>query len=174
MTKENHKNANRVKESDESVVLHRMAAFCSTKEYCIRDIRKKIITSGLTEEECERVINRLSEEKFIDEERYVKAYVKDKLRFAKWGRVKIRHELRGKEIPLSTIDAALEAIDEPAYTSTLTAILTQKKKSTKGKTPHEVYQKLFRFAAGRGFESRLIAFCLKKILNTDRDEDFFE
>lgn len=163
-----------MKETTESIILHRMAAFCSTKEYCIQDVRKKIITAGLTDEECERIIQRLCSEKFISEERYVRAYVKDKLRFSKWGRVKIRYELLRKEIPATLIDPILDEANEQEYKSELKDILTKKRKSTKGKTPREVYQKLFRFASGRGFESQLIAACLKEILNTDMDEEYLD
>lgn len=163
-----------MKESTESDSLRRMAALCSVKEYCIRDIRQKIMLAGLTEEACGRIVDRLCAEKFIDEERYVNAYIRDKLQFAKWGRIKIRYELLGKGIPSGIVEQALDTINEPDYIATLKAILMQKQKQTKGKTPGEVYQKLFRFAAGRGFESREITPCLKEILGTNKDEDLFE
>ncbi|WP_085535071.1 regulatory protein RecX [Massilibacteroides vaginae] len=158
----------------ETTILQRMAALCSVKEYCIRDIRQKIKATDLTDEACERIIHRLCSEKFIDEERYTRAFVKDKLRFSKWGRVKIKYELRGKEVPSSLIENILNEIDETAYKTMLKEILIQKKKSTKGKTAQEVFVKLYRFAAGRGFESPFISACLKEILNTDTDEADFD
>lgn len=158
----------------ETTILQRMASFCSVKEYCIRDIRQKIKATDLPDEACERIISRLCSEKFIDEERYTRAFVKDKLRFSKWGRVKIKYELRGKEIPSSLIENVLNEIDQTSYKATLKEILIQKKKSTKGKTGQEIFAKLYRFAAGRGFESPFISACLKEILKTDTDEtDFY-
>lgn len=158
----------------ETTILQRMASLCSVKEYCIRDIRQKIKATDLSDEACERIINRLCSEKFIDEERYTRAFVKDKLRFSKWGRVKIKYELRGKEVPSSLIENILNEVDEASYKAALRAILMQKKKSTKGRTGQEVFVKLYRFAAGRGFESPLISACLKEILNTEADETDFE
>lgn len=158
----------------ETTILQRMASFCSVKEYCIRDIRQKIKATDLSNEACERIINRLCSEKFIDEERYTRAFVKDKLRFSKWGRVKIKYELRGKEIPSSLVEKILGEIDETVYKDTLREILIQKKKSTIGKNGQEIFAKLYRFAAGRGFENPLISICLKDILNTDTDETDFD
>lgn len=158
----------------ETTILQRMASFCSVKEYCIRDIRQKIKAADLPDDACERIIKRLCTEKFIDEERYTRAFVKDKLRFSKWGRVKINYELRGKEIPASLIEQVFNEIDETAYKATLSEILIQKRKHTKGKNKQDLYAKLYRFAAGRGFESPLISSCLKEILNTEADETYLE
>ena len=163
-----------MKNLTEAEVLHRMASFCSMKECCIQDIRKKAEATGLSSEECDRIIKRLCSEKFLDEERYTRAFIKDKLRFSKWGRIKIKYELLKKGVPTSLIETELNDIDESAYKSTLKDILIQKKKSTKGKTPQEIYSKLFRFAAGRGFESQFISSCLKTILNTDADDMDFD
>lgn len=163
-----------MKKRTESEVLHRMAAMCSSKECCIQDIRIKAKSGGLTEDESQRIIDRLCQEKFIDESRYVKAFVKDKLRFSKWGRIKISFELHRKGIPSSLIEEELRNIDETTYKNTLKEILIQKRKSTKGETPREISLKLFRFAAGRGFESPFISSCLKEILNVNTDENFME
>lgn len=158
----------------ETTTLQRMAAYCSVKEYCIHDIRQKLKATDLSDEACERIITRLCSEKFIDETRYVRAFIKDKLRFSKWGRIKIRYELSRKQISPSLIDSVLDDIDMTAYTDTLKEILNQKKKSTKGKTTQDIYIKLYRFAAGRGFESSFISACLKEILKTNADETDFE
>lgn len=157
----------------ETTILQRMASFCSVKEYCIRDIRQKIKATDLSDEACERIIDRLCSERFLDEERYTRAFVKDKLRFSKWGRIKIRYELQKKEIPAALIQEVLGEIDETNYRSILKEILQQKRKNTRAKTDRELFAKLYRFAAGRGFESPLISSCLKEILNTDTDETDF-
>lgn len=163
-----------MKKTTESAILQRMATFCSTKEYCIQDIRKKIAASGLTEEECDRIISRLCSEKFIDEQRYVSAFVKDKLKFSKWGRIKIRYELQKKGIPTGLISTSLDEINEADYKELLKKALVLKKKSTSGKSPQDIYIKLFRFAAGRGFESAIISACLKELTNISADEGYFE
>ena len=83
----------------EAEMLRRAAAYCSTAERCIQDVQKKIKAAGLTQEEGERIIARLLQEKFIDEHRFARYFVNDKLRFNKWGRIKIAYELQKKNIP---------------------------------------------------------------------------
>lgn len=158
----------------EAEMLHRAAAYCSTAERCIQDVEKKIRAAGLGQEESERIIARLLQEKFIDEERFARYFVNDKLRFNKWGRIRIAYELQKKNIPASVRSEALEGIDETEYANILRSLLKAKKKSTKGKDDRDIYIKLLRFAAGRGFESREASRCLKELFNGDDYEEDFE
>lgn len=156
----------------EAEMLHRAAAYCSTAERCIQDVEKKIKAAGLSTEESERIIARLLEEKFIDEQRFARYFVNDKLRFNKWGRIKIGYELQRKNIPAPVRQEALEGIDDTEYTSILLSLLKAKKKSTRGKDERDIYIKILRFAAGRGFESREASRCLKQLFNgNDYEED---
>ena len=96
-------------------MLRRAAAYCSTAEHCIQDVQKKIKAAGLSQEEGERIIARLLQEKFIDEHRFARYFVNDKLRFNKWGRIKIAYELQKRNIPAPIRSEALEGIDEKEY-----------------------------------------------------------
>lgn len=157
----------------EAEMLHRAAAYCSTAERCIQDVEQKIKAAGLTREEGERIIARLLKEKFIDESRFAGYFVNDKLRFNKWGRVKIAYELHKKNIPAPLRAEALERIDEKEYEDILLSLLKAKKRSVKGKDERDIYTKLLRFAAGRGFESREAIRCLNYLFKgNDYEEDF--
>lgn len=122
----------------------------------------------------DRIVSRLLQERFIDESRFARYFVNDKLRFNKWGRVKINYEMQRKGIPSSIRSEALEGIDEQEYRSILLSLLKSKKKVTRGKDDREVYAKLLRFAAGRGFETRETSRCLKQLFNGNDYEDDFE
>lgn len=161
------------KEINESEMLHRAASYCSVAERCVQEVRKKIETAGLPEEASERIIARLMKEKFIDEARYARFFINDKMRFNKWGRVKLSYELYKKEIPASIREEALAAIDETEYRSILLDLLKSKRRSVKGKDDRDTFCKLLRFAAGRGFESREAVDCLRRLLK-DVDSDEFE
>ena len=163
-----------MKQISESEMLHRAAAYCSASERCIQDVAKKIKAAGLAGEESGRIVSRLLQERFIDESRFARYFVNDKLRFNKWGRVKINYEMQRKGIPSSIRSEALEGIDEQEYRSILLSLLKSKKKVTRGKDDREVYAKLLRFAAGRGFETRETSRCLKQLFNGNDYEDDFE
>ena len=109
---------------------------------------------------------------FIDESRYTRFFVNDKLRFNKWGRVKIGYELYKKNIPSPIREESLAAIDEGEYRSILLDLLKSKKKSTKGKDERDLFNKLLRFAAGRGFESRITLDCLSQLFKGTDCEDY--
>lgn len=133
-------------------ILYKLAARCSVSEQCLSDITAKLDKYDLPEEEKTRILRHLVEEKYVDDGRYAKAYVRDKYRFNKWGRIKIAQGLRMKGIDSETIDSAMEAIDEEEYLEILSDLIKAKRKSTKGRNEYEVNGKLYRFAAGRGFE----------------------
>lgn len=160
-----------MKELTEPEMLHRMAAYCSAAERCIDDVQKKISDAGLDRATAERIISRLLNEKFLDESRFCKSFVNDKLRFNKWGRIKIGYELQRRHIPPALRAEALGNIEEEEYEAILCELLKAKKKTIKSKDRRDLYYKLLRFAAGRGFESQTASQCLKRLMPTDYVDD---
>lgn len=146
-------------------ILYKLAARCSVSEQCLSDIEAKLSRYDLTEEEHTRILRHLVEEKYVDDRRYAEAYVKDKYRFNKWGRIKIAQGLRLKGIDNETIKSAMETIDEEEYLSILRDLIKAKRKSTRGTSEYEINGKLTRFATGRGFECAAIRRCI----NVDDD-----
>lgn len=152
-----------MKQLSEAEALHIAAAYCSMSEHCIQEVLKKIDCDSLSAEAKERIITRLIQEKFINEERYARSFVNDKLRFNKWGRIKIDYELRRKGIDSSTRQEAINEIKPQVYRDILFNLLKDKKKLTKGKDDRDIYTKLLRFAAGRGFNFGEANNCLKEL-----------
>lgn len=144
--------------------LHRAAALCSSAEHCTADIREKLARWGVTEADNRTIIDRLVQERFIDEQRYAVAFVKDKFRFSGWGRIKMRYALQQKRIDGSDIDHALATLDEEQYNDRLLELLQAKSRSIRDDDPEARRAKLFRFATSRGFESALIFNALKQVV----------
>lgn len=138
-----------------SVALEKARAACARQEQCRHDIEKKLYTLGLQEKEISNIIGELIKEKFLDDKRYAAAYVKDKFRFNKWGRLKIRHGLALKKLPHEIIEHALENISEDDYRKMLGDELKKKTKNLKG-THYARKAKLMRFAQSRGFEPGVV------------------
>ena len=136
--------------------LKKAAALCSRAEYCESQIEEKLRRWGADEEETARIIAKLIDEKYIDNERYCRAFVNDKFRYAHWGRMKIRQALRFQGLPDGTVSEALLEIDEEEYLQTLRKILDAKARSLNDSDPYVRRAKLARHAAGKGFESDLI------------------
>lgn len=145
----------------------RLSALCASGEHCCYDIHKKMKNWELPEGAEERIVERLAKEKFIDENRFAKAFVRDKFRYNRWGKIRIQQELRLRQIPQRIIDEALEEIESDDNLSTLAEIINKKRPSVRGKNEYEIKGKLIRFALGRGFSMDDITKVIGNIDNAD-------
>ncbi|MBI9056145.1 MAG: RecX family transcriptional regulator [Labilibaculum sp.] len=153
------------KEISAQSALSKVMFICSRQEKCCFDIRKKLRDWNLSYDDQDEIIQTLIEEKFLNEERYTNFYVRDKFRFNKWGKIKISHHLKQKQIPDNLIENALEQINEKDYKESLGDILSHKIKSIKEDDPYQLRAKLYRFAQGRGFESHLALNFIDKLIS---------
>ena len=137
-----------------------LAALCAQAEHCQQEMRDKMRRWGLDETVQNRIIDRLIKERYVDDERYARAFVKDKIRYNKWGRRKVQQALWMKRIDADIQQRVLDEIDEKEYLDVLRPLLKQKRKSIKAESDYELNQKLLRFALGRGFGFDIIRQCL--------------
>ena len=135
---------------------------CSKTEKCKSDIRKKLFDWKANPSEYDKIISELEKQKFIDEERYVKYYVRDKFEFNKWGKIKIRSRLLQKQIPETLINKELKQISTEKYSNNLEYLLLQKRQNIKEKDLFKIKTKLLRFAASKGYEPDLILSILNR------------
>lgn len=129
---------------------------CARQEKCIFDIEKKLNDWQVEPILRQKVIHRLIDEKFIDETRYVNFYVKDKFLFNRWGKIKIKWQLKSKNIFGSIVDAALNQINDDEYKKALEQLLMQKRRNMKDTDIFKIKNSLIRFGSSRGFEPNLI------------------
>lgn len=134
----------------------KMAHLCSRSEQCSADIRKKITAFGLEIEVADKLIEKLVEENYLNDERYVKAYIADKFKFNKWGKIKMRHYLRMKGFTEDIICNGLDEIDAEKYKAVLIKTMKDKAKTVKKKNKFEKMGQVIRFAQTRGFEPEMI------------------
>ena len=149
-----------MKEITEQEVFLRLSAQCAQAEHCQFEMLEKMRRWGVTEEAQARVMARLVGGRFVDDERYARAFVKDKVKYNKWGRRKVEQALWQKRIDADIRQRVLDEIDTDEYVEVLRPLLQQKRKSTKANSPYELQQKLIRFALGRGFDFDAIRECL--------------
>lgn len=160
------------KEMNEQEAYLQLAALCAQAEHCEQEMRDKMKRWELDETVQNRVINRLTEERYIDNERYARAFVKDKIRYNKWGRRKVQQALWMKRIDSDIQQRVLDEIDEKEYLDVLRPLLKQKRKSIKAENDYELNQKLVRFALSRGFTFDIIRQCLNVDEIDEYEEDF--
>ena len=159
------------KEKTEEEAFLQLASLCANAEHCQYEMLEKMKRWELSDEAQARVLARLVEERYVDDRRYARAFVKDKIRYNKWGHRKVQQGLWMKRIDKDIQDEVLDEIEETEYLNVLKPLLKQKRKSIKANSDYELNQKLVRFAYGRGFTFDIIRQCLDV---SDIDEDEFE
>ena len=159
------------KEKTEEEAFLQLASLCANAEHCQYEMLEKMKRWELSDEAQARVLARLVEERYVDDRRYARAFVKYKIRYNKWGRRKVQQGLWMKRIDKEIQEEVLNEIDEKEYLNVLKPLLKQKRKSIKANSDYELNQKLVRFAYGRGFTFDIIRQCLDV---SDIDEDEFE
>ncbi len=148
-----------------------LAALCAQAEHCQWEMLEKMRRWEVPEETQARVMQRLVKERYVDDERYAQAFVKDKIRYNKWGRRKVDQALWQKHIDEDIRKRVLDEVDDEEYLGVLRPLLKQKRKSTKANSDYELNQKLMRFAMGRGFTFDIIRQCID--VEEEPEEDDF-
>lgn len=150
----------------EQELYEKLAARCARAEYSAKDIIQKVVRQGLPPETAHRIVDRLTDEGFLNEERYARAFVHDKFLFDHWGRRKILAALKQKGIAVPFISDALSQINQQDYRNTLLSLLTARNRQIQEPDDSKRFQKLLAFSAGRGFELDLAYSALEEIINS--------
>jgi len=143
--------------------LERLERLCARAEHCESELTDKLRRWGVGSADSLRIMDSLRGRRYVDDTRFARAFVRDKYRFARWGRAKIRMALAAKRIARDSIAEALDEIEDDIYTENLRHIIAAKQRSLGAEAEsYEGRTKVYRFALSRGYESALIARLLKK------------
>ncbi len=132
--------------------LQRLSALCSRGEHSSAEVRRRALAWQLSEADAERLVDYLLDERYVDDARYCRAFVLDKLRYNHWGRMKIYQMLRMQGLDEADIRQGMEAIDEEEYRKILTHVVQSKARTLADEDPRQRQAKILRHAASRGFE----------------------
>lgn len=134
----------------------KLADLCVRSEQCESDLITKLRGWGLFPDRIESIIRDLKRDKFLDNARFARAYARDKARFARWGRRKIRMGLLAKRISPTDIGKGLDAIEETDYLDSLESAAIAKSRSLDLSVREDV-RKLYVHLLSRGYEPDLIS-----------------
>ena len=148
------------KEISEKQALSMLSAQCSRGEHCSGEMLEKMRKWNLPDDAQTRVMEYLTTNHYIDDERFTRAFVRDKLCYNKWGRRKIEQALWQKHIPQDISAPILDDVDQEEWTACLAPLLKSKRKSITARSAYEMNAKLIRFAMSRGFTMDVIRCCL--------------
>ena len=138
--------------------------YCAYQERCHAEVKDKLYGFGLNKKEVDEIISILIEENYLNEERFAIAFAGGHFRTKKWGRVKIKYQLKQKQVSEYCIKKALRQIEEDDYLKTLQKLFEEKLKTLKSeKNIFIKKRKLQDHIMQKGFETDLIRELMKTI-----------
>ena len=134
----------------------RIETLCARSEQCTSEVVQKLRQWGIADADVRRIVSSLCERRFVDDARYAEAFVRDKVLFNRWGRIKIRQALKLKRVADDYIDDAMALVDENEYHRSLLTVLQSKARMMDDSRSYEGRNKLLRFGVSRGFEPAMV------------------
>jgi regulatory protein len=139
----------------------KLSNFCAYQERCASDVKEKMRKLKMEKDEYDDYIERLKDDNFLNEERFVKYYVNAHVK-KKWGKTKMKAALGAKRINSSLIKQYLDDMDEGDYDDQIKTIAEKKWNTIKAKTPRDKKTKMLRFLLSKGYE-------MSKAINAIKD-----
>jgi regulatory protein len=136
--------------------LQKLKHYCAYQERCHSEVKEKLYSLGVWKKDRDEIISTLIEENYLNEERFAIAFAGGRFRIKQWGRVKIKYELKQKQVSDYSIKKALKQVDEKEYVRTLEKLLEKKQASLKKEQPVIRKRKTMDYLLQRGFEADLI------------------
>jgi len=136
--------------------LTKIQSYCAYQERSHKEVKNKLYEYGLYSNQVDELISQLITDGFLNEERFAKAYAGGKFRIKKWGRIKIKHELKALGLTKNCIQRGLNEIESAEYSKTLKNLIKKKLTESKEQNPFKKRDKVARFVIGKGYESELV------------------
>lgn len=144
--------------------LQKARHYCAYQERCHLEVKEKLYSFGLRKNDVEDALSRLIEENYLNEERFAVQFAGGRFRMKQWGRVRIRYELKQKQVGEYCIKKALASIDEGEYDRTLTKLARDKWESLETVTDtFNRWQKVQSFLIQKGYEPENIRVVLNDL-----------
>lgn len=150
------------------LALIKLQSWCAYQERSQQEARDKLYELGMWPEAVENILAKLIEDNFLNEERFAIAFARGKFALKKWGKIKIRMELKQKRVSDYCLRKALQQIDDAEYMATLKKLIDSKRRSISEKNPVRLKYKLMSYALSKGYEKDLVFDVLG---DPDNDDD---
>lgn len=136
--------------------LQKLKHYCAYQERCHSEVKEKLYNLGAWKKDHDEIIATLIEENYLNEERFALAFAGGKFRVKQWGRVKIKYELKQKQLSEYCIKKSLKQIDEEEYIKVLNKLAKDKYTSLKSEQYLIRKKKTMDYLIAKGFEMDLI------------------
>ena len=140
---------------DDKIIIEKIQSYCLYQDRCVMEVKNKLYSFKVSSQLVENIVEYLIDNDYLNEERYTKMFIQGKLRIKKWGRIKLKYELRSKGIDIKTINEHINQINEEDYMNYFNEFSTSKIKFLKG-TKDQKKRSFINYFTYRGWENNLI------------------
>ncbi|MBK7678050.1 MAG: RecX family transcriptional regulator [Chitinophagaceae bacterium] len=143
--------------------LQKLKHYCAYQERCHSEVKEKLYQLGVWKKEHDEIIASLIEENYLNEERFAVAYAGGHFRIKQWGRIKIKYELKQKQVSEYSIKKALRQIEDEEYGKVLEKLAREKYAALKKEQFLVRKKKTADYLVSKGYEADLVNTILKII-----------
>lgn len=136
------------------IALKKLQRYCAYQDRCHQEVRTKLLSLQVYGDDLEQIMAELVSDNFLNEQRFAESYVRGKFRIKKWGRIKIKMELKKRRISDYCIRKGMKEIEEEEYLQTLQTLINKKKADVVGKSNPK--KAIADFLIRKGYEAELI------------------
>ena len=147
---------------DEKVIIEKIQSYCLYQDRCIKEVKNKLYSFKVSSQLVKNIVEYLIDNDYLNEERYTKMFIQGKLRIKKWGRIKLKYELRSNGIDIKIISEHINQINEEDYIEYFNEFSTNKIKFLKGSNDQKK-RSFINYFTYRGWENNLIYEKLKDL-----------
>ena len=130
----------------------KMLNYCVYQDRCHYEVEQKMREFLLIPEAKEDILLYLIQEKYLDEERFVRSYIRGKFYIKHWGRNKIKLNLKQKQISDKLIDRCWDEIDESDYQKQILLFIEKQSDSITESNSFKKKNKIVKLLLSKGFE----------------------
>lgn len=136
--------------------LAKMRRWCAMQERCTIEVKIHASACGIPAVNTGKIVDQLTEEGFLDEERFAKLYAGGKFRNKKWGRERIVGELKARQISEDAIRLGIREIDETQYRNNIVGMVEHKIATTDHSNALLFRHRLSKPVIAKGYEPELV------------------
>ena len=140
---------------DEKIIIEKIQSYCLYQDRFTKEVKNKLYSFKVSSQLVENIVEYLIDNDYLNEERFTKMFIQGKLRIKKWGRIKLKYELRSKGIDIKIINEHINQINEEDYIEYFNEFSTNKIKFLKG-TLDQKKRSFINYFTYRGWENDLI------------------
>ena len=137
--------------------------YCTYQERCHQDVVQKLWSLGVTGPQQDELLVHLIALNFLNEERFAHTFTLSKFHQKKWGKIRIKNELKQRQLNERLIRQALNSLPEEEYETTFESLAKKTWEAITGTNTLQKQKKFCDSLLRKGWESERVYAKMKEL-----------